>query len=84
MANKKFYIYKIERIDNRFRYDSYDSAVVIAATEEEAQKMHPGGRSADDKIDFRGWTSPEEVKVTKIGNSNIKEKKVVCASFNAG
>lgn len=30
------------------------------------------------------WAHPKDVKVTKIGTSDNKEAKVICASFNAG
>ena len=68
-------------------YDTYDSAVVCALTEESARKKHPSGddtqwRSAGRRL----WCSrPEKVTVTLLGKA-VKgtEPGVICASFNAG
>lgn len=76
-------------------YDTYDSAVVIAKNEEQAQKTHPSGQ-----IEFfdysegkqtlkdwetRDWTESKYVDVQLIGKALDTEKpRVVCASFNAG
>ena len=38
MAN----LYKIERMDNTWDYDVYDSAIVVAESEDEATFIHPG------------------------------------------
>jgi hypothetical protein len=37
-------IYKIKQYENN-RYDTYDSAVVVAESEEDAKRIHPDGRS---------------------------------------
>lgn len=61
-------------------YDTYDSAVVVAANEEEARNIHPSW----------GWgsgcwaKSPDQVKVEFIGTTKLKSGTVVCSSFNAG
>ena len=64
-------------------YDTYDSMVVYANTEEEARNMHPG----------YGWGSgwgtwakvPEQVDIQYIGtNPSITEPSIILASFNAG
>ena len=60
-------------------YDTYDSAVVLAESEEEARNTHPNGRyqwkgghlgSWADENSYRGyddtWVPPEEVKVELI------------------
>lgn len=80
-------------------YDTFDSAVVIAESEEEAKKIHPHGGEypkcyPDDtdkclKWDYEYGTwapSPELVNAEQIGVANEDETKprVVCASFNAG
>lgn len=61
-------------------YDTYDSAVVAADTEEEARLIHPAG-----DYDF-GWPSDRSVvnvRLIGIAQPDV-ERGVVCASFNAG
>lgn len=66
-------------------YDTYDSAVVAAESEEAALSMHPSGNEWDGKAKLYGsWCSKEDVTVQLIGKSNDDEPRVVCASFNAG
>lgn len=63
-------------------YDTYDSAVVAAKTEEEARNIHPRG---DNEWSDYCWVSPNKVSVSLIGNAIPKTNKgVICASFNAG
>ena len=74
-------------------YDTYDSMVVIAASEEEARMIHPYSKKGDvfdssqstfDRCD--AWAhSPEDVTAEKIGEAlPSQEKGVILASFNAG
>lgn len=74
-------IYKISQVYNG--YDTYDSAVVIAETEEAARNTHP---SKDDTDWFLStWNSPENITVELIGMAkSFSVAGVVCASFNAG
>ncbi len=69
-------------------YDTYDSAVVCAYTEEEAKHMYPGNGKAWDSISERkryAWAAPEFVTVQYLGWAHASiEIGVVCASFNAG
>jgi hypothetical protein len=68
-------------------YDTYDSAVVAAATEEDARKMHPNGRPPAAENDYDStWTSNlDAIKVTYIGVAKPgTQAGVICASFNAG
>jgi len=70
-------------------YDTYDSAVVAADTEEAARHIHPsmsylkpvpvwGGSYSD-------WaSSPNKVSAKHIGEALEGVEGVVCASFNAG
>jgi hypothetical protein len=66
-------------------YDTYDSAVVAAMTEEEAKRIHPSGNPkknwTDDmlgKDDLGSWqysygtwaTHPDNVKATVIGDAH--------------
>ena len=66
---------------NRNRnYDTYDSCVVIADTEEEARLIKPSEWS-----NRSSWADPEYVNVEYIGKTDqVFEKSVICASFNAG
>ncbi len=72
-------------------YDTYDSCVVAAKSEEEARKIHPSGddeyfvRSARENC-YGSWAAkPEGVTVELIGKA-VKgtESGVICSSFNAG
>ena len=80
-------IYFLSQEDN-LGYDTWDSCVVCAETEEEAKLIHPDG---SDKPFIKGdlwhtWAdSPESVHCEEIGIANDpKVKGVICASFNAG
>ena len=76
--------------DKNNDYDTYDSAVVCAETEEQARFIHPRYQIDDKewngKVDvYDSWVDAENVKVEYIGEA--KEgmvKGVICASFNAG
>lgn len=68
-------------------YDTYDSAVVCADSEDEARHIHPRG------IDPKSWefifpcwaNTPEEVSVELIGTADDNiTNGVILASFNAG
>lgn len=88
-------IYRISQSKNQ-QYDSYDSAVVIAANEDQAKMIHPNGNNIQwnkgkliIKIleDDRSWViNPNYIQVELIGKAKTQEKKprVICASFNAG
>lgn len=87
-------IYLISQTEN-LGYDKYDSAVVVAESEEQAKSIHPSGRLFDpDAEDYLRWdytfsswaSNPENVKATWIGTagSHLNAGHVVCASFNAG
>ena len=79
-------------------YDTYDSAVVVANSAEEAQKIHPNGVSGDfslfelhHKYHHDSWVSrPDLVTVTYLGDvvgepdRDIYPGAIICASFNAG
>lgn len=63
-------------------YDTYDSVIVCAESEEEAVKIPPDGEYRWDDT----WAeNPSLVKCRKIGVADESiEKGVVLASFNAG
>lgn len=68
-------------------YDTYDSAVVAAATAEEASKMHPSGDNSRFGKKWSAWCmKPESVTVKYLGeaDASIKKPTVILASFNAG
>jgi hypothetical protein len=75
-------------------YDTYDCAVVAAATSDEACAIHPTGevfgsitykpRSYWHSV-FSDWvSSPDQVEATHIGTTDLPAGTVVCASFNSG
>lgn len=91
-------IWKIERKSDG-GYDTFDSAVVIAETEQEARFTSPNGyqiwlpesgwvRESTGKPDSYSdgsWTHPDDVKDTEIGQAFPgAERKLILASFNAG
>ena len=68
-------------------WDTYDSAVVAAETEEEAKMIDPSGAADIDwKYKYSSWaSSPDNVACVNIGEAiEGTLKGVVCASFNAG
>lgn len=77
--------------DQNTGYDVYDSAVVAAATEEDARRQHPDGtvwgvdpgKWADT---YSSWCSdPVYVRVTLIGTAAPGiAAGVIVSSFNAG
>lgn len=84
----KLYLLEQDKVSG---YDTYDSAVVCAASAEEARNMHPSGRSwgQDAESWFKWadtWAEPEHVTCTEIGHATSDKavKCVWCASFNAG
>ena len=75
-------IYRISQTVND-DYDTWDSAVVVASSEEAARQNHPGGFHDGS---WGGWCLPKDVKVELIGVVLFDdiEAGVVCASYNAG
>ena len=77
-------LYLISQTENE-GYETYDSAVVCAETEAEAQRIHPQyGEKWDGKAN--GWCDAKQVKGRLIGIAApwLESGKVICASFNAG
>ena len=83
---KKLNLYMIyQEVNNR--YDTYDSAIVCAATEDEAKLIHPNEdeHSWDNESYSYSWCKVEDVKVKLIGTAvKGSTKGVVLASYNAG
>lgn len=76
-------------------YDTYDSAVVYAASEEEARNIHPSGRNEcwvkeqDSSYWIGSWCRPEDVVVLLLSTNVLATheeqiKQIICASYNAG
>jgi len=67
-------------------YDTYDSCVVSAESEEDAKKMNPnGGETTNKDEDYGTWTTLKNVDVEYIGEAKEgSEPEVICSSFNAG
>jgi len=80
----KLFLISQSEIDD---YDTYDSAVVAAETEEVAKAMNPsdGGPMAFGR-NYSSWCkSLEDVKIQYLGEAvEGTEQGVICASFNAG
>ncbi len=68
-------------------YDTYDSAVVAAETEEAARLTHPhdiqGVFSPKRAFRLHLWAAPQDVTVEFLAEYN-GDAGVICASFNAG
>ena len=90
------YLYKLT-LNTSIGYDMYDSAVVIASSEEEARTIHPNGRNRWDEeeaswnpnTNYSGpigsWGTPDQVSAELIGTASSGEVgDVVVSSFNAG
>ena len=77
-------LYLLTQEDNR-DWDTYDSVVVCAETEDKARNINPDYSEEWGKT-FSSWASaPELVKVKLIGIAiEGLEKGVVLGSFNAG
>lgn len=85
-------IYKISQSVNN-KYNTYDSAVVVAESETEAAKIHPGGLDAKgfneitrkydkpwyetDRRDLVWASRLEDVKVELIGSTNLYDKPCI-------
>lgn len=66
-------------------YDSYDSAVVAAETEEEARNILPTGNDWSYARKTKAWANnPSEVNVEYLGETNRQIHGIIVSSFNAG
>lgn len=67
-------------------YDTYDSAVVVAETEDAARQINPDGEWARPGR-YSAW-APESSYVSAmlvgIAVDGFKEGDIICSSFNAG
>jgi len=76
-------LYKISQTENN-GYDTFDSAIVCAASEGDAKTINPDGREWGDEWSF--WCkSPDDVTVELLGTAlDGATRGVVLGSFNAG
>ena len=68
-------------------YDTYDSCVVCAESDEDAKTIYPDGSDFNKKDKWMHcWAdSLENIQCNEIGVANDNQKRgVICASFNAG
>ena len=88
------YLYLVKRTDE-VTWDEYDSFVVCAESEDEARRVYPDGMmffednmSEQSKRYFKsGWTDKiETLEVSCIGLASVslKNRQVICSSYNAG
>lgn len=87
---------KIWRISQNVNnnWNTYDSAVVFADTEQDARMTHPSyyefgeeGEIWDGKHrDYGRWCNAKDVIVEYLGvtDREVANKTVICASFNTG
>lgn len=82
MTNKHTFLWLLTQSEN-LGYDTYDSCVVAADTEEEAKLIMPGEYES---FKSRRWArSVDGVHAEKIGVTKSERRgKVIIASFNAG
>lgn len=82
---KKLNLYRLSQ-EIETGYDTYDSCVVAAESEDAACQIHPGTGWDDQVTGCETWAhKPDQVKVELIGTAVIGlEPGVVLASFNAG
>lgn len=67
-------------------YDTYDSCIVCANSEEDAINIRPDGEDWNKKIYFNEWPhNKSDIVCIEIGIANPNlERGVVLSSFNAG
>lgn len=73
--------------DTNTGYDTFDSCVVVAETEDQARLIHPEERVNWLHKHNNCWPdTPDQVQVQLIGTASpgLDAGKVLCASFNAG
>lgn len=79
-------IYLLSQDDNQ-NYDTYDSCIVVAESEEDAKTIHPNGDEYTKPISlYTDWAREKEsISCKEIGEANSDQVRgVILASFNAG
>jgi hypothetical protein len=78
------FLYKISQNVNN-NYDTYDSVIVAAESEEDARMIRPDTADWGSEQFCSTWVSdPKDVIVELIGISFAKNPGIILASFNAG
>lgn len=85
LKGRKMFLYLISQ-DILESVDVYESAVVVAATEEEARGIHPSKEEDWNKRDSDTWVDARDVKVQCVGvaASRLKAGSVIWASYING
>jgi len=87
MNERYMKLYLLTQSENR-GYDTYDSCVVCAESEEDAKTIHPSECRRDKPWEYKWdeWaTSPDKVECQELGESNDEQERgLILASFNAG
>jgi hypothetical protein len=65
-------------------YDTFDSCVVVADSEQSAKLIHPRWCSIMGEDNYTWPDNPADVKATYLGLAEDPTPRIVCASFNAG
>ena len=68
-------------------WDTYDSAVVCAESEEDAKTIHPQGldyKVGEEQERFDTWVMLSNVIVEYLGEAREdSERRIICSSYNA-
>ena len=69
-----------------FDYDSYDSIIIAAESEEQARNLLHNEDFLIKQLDtcYIRWSGNTEVQFKEIKISEITVPEIICASFNAG
>lgn len=77
-------LWLLSQVENR-GYDTYDSCVVAAETEEEAKNTTPDGFPFYSRYGGDWASKPKNVRCEYLGEARPGHPAgVICASFNAG
>ena len=76
-------IYKISQYKN-VGYDTYDSAIVVASSKQEAATIYPGGKELWGKPNSSWCSDPKDIEIKYIGTTGLPIGSVILASYNAG
>tara|TARA_B110000285_G_scaffold145693_1_gene162679 strand:+ start:802 stop:1104 length:303 start_codon:yes stop_codon:yes gene_type:complete len=86
-SQKSLFLYLISQRENG-GWDTYDSAVVVARSKEDAVLINPGTETfSDEDLGYHTWAStPDNVIAVKVGEAcgPLVEGTVIISSFNAG
>jgi hypothetical protein len=78
-------LYIVSQNDNN-DYDTYDSILVCAESEEDAKSIDPHGNAFKESERYGTWAfSAESLKCEEIGEAGVNQNRgVILTSFNAG